>query len=103
MGVMSAEAVTRRISSPRLLGREAELRELRRLLDDARTGHGAAILLGGEAGIGKSRLTPQLAGDPRMTHSSQPLRTWARMPSRPVSAKPSTGTSSSGGGPRVAS
>jgi DNA-binding CsgD family transcriptional regulator len=38
------------------LGREAELRALRRLLDDATAGHASVVVLGGEAGQGKTAL-----------------------------------------------
>ena len=38
------------------LGRDAELRVLRRLLDDAGAGHASALVLGGEAGQGKTSL-----------------------------------------------
>jgi DNA-binding NarL/FixJ family response regulator len=41
---------------PVLVGRERELALLRTLLDEARAGSGAAVVLRGEAGIGKSRL-----------------------------------------------
>ncbi|MFY0562237.1 protein kinase domain-containing protein [Archangium lansingense] len=39
-----------------LVGREQELREVLRLWERARRGHGTAVLLYGEAGLGKSRL-----------------------------------------------
>ncbi|OJT20899.1 hypothetical protein BO221_28805 [Archangium sp. Cb G35] len=39
-----------------LVGREQELREVLRLWESARRGHGTAVLLYGEAGLGKSRL-----------------------------------------------
>src|SRR5262245_55643098 len=38
------------------LGRDAELRSLRRLLDDATAGHASVVVLGGEAGQGKTAL-----------------------------------------------
>ncbi len=44
------------ISSPVLIGREREQAHLRALIDQVRRGQGQAILLSGEAGIGKSRL-----------------------------------------------
>lgn len=44
-----------------LVGREEELALLRRLWDQAREGDGQAVLLLGEAGIGKSRLMQALA------------------------------------------
>ena len=43
------------------VGRARELAELEGALDDARAGRGAAILLGGDAGIGKTRLVSELA------------------------------------------
>jgi DNA-binding CsgD family transcriptional regulator len=42
--------------SPRLLGRESECAAIDRLLQDARTGAGRALVVRGEAGIGKSAL-----------------------------------------------
>lgn len=44
----------------RFIGREKELRELRGALDAARRGHGSAWLVGGESGVGKSRLLDEL-------------------------------------------
>ena len=44
-----------------LIGRGAELARLEAALDAAVAGHGATVILGGEAGIGKSRLAGRLA------------------------------------------
>lgn len=43
------------------MGRDEELAALRAWLDDAGAGHGRTVLVGGEAGIGKSRLLGSLA------------------------------------------
>ena len=43
-----------------LVGRGAELQQLKNALKAARVGHGAVILLGGESGVGKSRLCQEL-------------------------------------------
>ncbi len=42
--------------SPTVVGRDREIESLHRLLAGARSGHGGAIFLAGEPGIGKSRL-----------------------------------------------
>src|SRR4051812_20347626 len=42
--------------SPMLLGRETELGACRELLDRARGGHGGALVVHGEPGVGKSSL-----------------------------------------------
>jgi predicted ATPase len=44
-----------------LIGRRPELERLEALLDAARGGHGAVVLLAGEAGAGKTRLASELA------------------------------------------
>src|SRR5215217_8025658 len=49
-----------RISSPELIGRDAELDVLCQALDDARQGRFAAVFVAGEAGLGKSRLLLEL-------------------------------------------
>jgi len=49
-----------RISSPRFVGRVAELEALEQLLERAASGGGGAMLVAGEAGIGKSRLAAEL-------------------------------------------
>jgi DNA-binding CsgD family transcriptional regulator/tetratricopeptide (TPR) repeat protein len=49
-----------RVSSPILIGREAELRTLIVAWDAAAAGRPSTVLIGGEAGIGKSRLVAEL-------------------------------------------
>jgi tetratricopeptide (TPR) repeat protein len=49
----------------RFVGRDRELRELLDALDEAASGRGRLILLGGEPGIGKSRLADELASRAR--------------------------------------
>lgn len=49
-----------RISSPRFIGRAEELDALERVLAHAESGSGGAVLVVGEAGIGKSRLVGEL-------------------------------------------
>ena len=44
-----------------LIGRHVERGRLEEALDQARLGHGSIVLLGGEAGVGKTRLTTELA------------------------------------------
>ncbi len=51
--------------SPLFVGRERELAALTAGLDDARAGRGALFLVSGEPGIGKSRLTDELAARAR--------------------------------------
>jgi DNA-binding SARP family transcriptional activator len=46
-----------------LIGRDVELGELRTALADASAGKGALVMLAGEPGIGKTRLTEELAGE----------------------------------------
>ncbi|MEE8369535.1 MAG: AAA family ATPase, partial [Dehalococcoidia bacterium] len=46
---------------PRFFGREEELEELKEYLEDVLAGSGMFIVLGGEPGIGKSRLAEELA------------------------------------------
>src|SRR5215469_496570 len=52
--------VVRRISSPVFVGRHSELAALDAVLARAANGDGSAVLVEGEAGIGKSRLMAQL-------------------------------------------
>ena len=49
-----------RISSPRVVARDAELATLSATLDRAVAGSPAVVLLAGEAGIGKSRLVREV-------------------------------------------
>jgi tetratricopeptide (TPR) repeat protein len=48
---------------PLLVGRDAEQALLRRTLTELRDGHGALVLLGGEAGVGKTSLTAWLRAE----------------------------------------
>lgn len=48
------------LQSARLVGRRQELERLRVLLEAARDGRGAALLVGGESGVGKSRLVDEV-------------------------------------------
>src|SRR6202043_880162 len=64
-----------------LIGRDEEMELLRRRWERAKSGEGQVVLLSGEAGIGKSRLTvallEDLAGQPqtRLRHFCSPQRT----------------------------
>ena len=51
-----------RVSSPRFIGRREELMALDAVLARTREGFGSVVFVGGEAGIGKSRLISELAG-----------------------------------------
>jgi hypothetical protein len=61
------EAASRAAIVPALVGREAELGRLRQRLGAARAGRGSLVLLAGEPGIGKTRLTAELASEARQT------------------------------------
>jgi class 3 adenylate cyclase/tetratricopeptide (TPR) repeat protein len=47
------------------VGREVERAELRRCLDQAARGQGALVMIGGEPGVGKTRLAEELAAEAR--------------------------------------
>jgi transcriptional regulator with AAA-type ATPase domain len=50
-----------RSSSHRFVGRARDLRQLRAALQVASAGHGRLVFVGGEPGIGKTRLVGELA------------------------------------------
>ena len=56
----------------RFVGREAEIDALRGLLDESSTGLGRFVMLGGEAGVGKTRLAEEAAREAR----SRGFRVW---------------------------
>jgi DNA-binding CsgD family transcriptional regulator len=55
------ERVATRVSSPLFIGRQAELQTLTEVLDRAAEGAATTILIGGDAGIGKSRLVAEVS------------------------------------------
>ena len=57
------DGVTQRVSSPVLVGRDAEVAQLRAALERAAAGRPATVLVAGEAGVGKTRLVAELLGD----------------------------------------
>lgn len=70
VGAWDHGLVTSSLSSPTMIGRDADLQWLRGLLDAVRAGTPATAVVGGEAGIGKSRLlgefTSSLGPDVRL-------------------------------------
>jgi class 3 adenylate cyclase len=58
-------AVPRLVERTPFVGREAERAELRRCLDQAARGQGALVMIGGEPGVGKTRLAEELAAEAR--------------------------------------
>jgi ATP/maltotriose-dependent transcriptional regulator MalT len=54
------DGVAGRSRTPRLVGRQTELSSLVSALDDARDGKSRLLLVGGEAGVGKTRLIEEL-------------------------------------------
>jgi tetratricopeptide (TPR) repeat protein len=47
------------------VGRESERADLRRFLDRAKSGQGALVMIGGEPGVGKTRITEELIAEAR--------------------------------------
>lgn len=58
--IETAETRESFLTAARFVGREAELAELSRALEEAFRGKGSGYLLGGESGVGKSRLIAEL-------------------------------------------
>jgi DNA-binding CsgD family transcriptional regulator/tetratricopeptide (TPR) repeat protein len=54
------DGVARRVSSPVLVGRDAEVAQLRAALERAAAGQPAIVVVAGEAGVGKTRLVAEL-------------------------------------------
>ena len=62
--------MARRMSSPILVGREAELRAFDVALQEARDGRPVVIVVGGEAGVGKTRLVAEFAARTRQVRGT---------------------------------
>lgn len=60
-------------SSPRMVGRRAELDTLLQAFDDGRGGQPRMIVVRGEAGIGKTRLVQEFLAEAAVRHSDLPL------------------------------
>ena len=57
--------MARRLSSPVFVGRQTELTRLQSAADAGRSGHPRLVLVGGEAGVGKTRLVAELVARQR--------------------------------------
>jgi DNA-binding SARP family transcriptional activator/tetratricopeptide (TPR) repeat protein len=62
---MPQESALTVVRDPSLFGRDHEMSELLAALDSARSGHGSLFLIGGEPGIGKTRLADEIASRAR--------------------------------------
>lgn len=65
MSQMVQPSEGRRTAQPSIVGRVREWRMLNEVLTSARSGHGSVVLIGGEAGIGKTTLVQELAHEAR--------------------------------------
>jgi predicted ATPase len=54
--------MTDRVTSASFIGRQEELGQLRRALQSAAAGRPGTLLIAGEAGVGKTRLVEEFAG-----------------------------------------
>ena len=71
-----------------LVGRDEELELLIRRWEQAKSGEGRVVLISGEPGIGKSRLTGGIWGESKaeaFDGSDAEKGVWGRMPKRPIS------------------
>ncbi len=57
------DGMARRVSSPVLVDRDAEVAQLRAALQRAAAGQPATVVVAGEAGVGKTRLVAELVGN----------------------------------------
>jgi DNA-binding CsgD family transcriptional regulator/tetratricopeptide (TPR) repeat protein len=65
MASPTMEGVASRVSSPRFIGRDAETAAMASAVEAARAGDSSIVLIGGEAGIGKTRLIDEVAARAR--------------------------------------
>ena len=73
----------------RFVGREAELQQLAQALERAAAGHGQAVAVVGEAGVGKSRLAWEFTRSHR-THGWLVLESGSSPTGRPLRTCPSS-------------
>jgi DNA-binding CsgD family transcriptional regulator/tetratricopeptide (TPR) repeat protein len=65
MASPTMDDVATRVSSPRFIGRDAEAAVMAAAVEEARAGDSSIVLIGGEAGIGKTRLIDEVAARAR--------------------------------------
>ncbi len=65
VSVVAVSAAPTAVRRTGFVGREAERSKLRRLLDQSVSGQGALVMIGGEPGVGKTRLTEELLAEAR--------------------------------------
>jgi DNA-binding CsgD family transcriptional regulator/tetratricopeptide (TPR) repeat protein len=88
------EGMRRRIGSPVFVGRASEISRLRSAFAAVREGTPATVLIGGEAGVGKSRLISEFTAAERETDLREP---GARSTGAPGLAARETGARDTGG------
>ena len=78
---LSCEGMARRLSSPIFVGRSEELQTLLSTADSAADGQPSLVLVGGEAGVGKSRLVEEAVAP-----AARPTTGWSSRAARSPSA-----------------
>src|ERR687895_2597937 len=70
---LTAERMTARVASSRLIGRSSELAELEAALADAAQGRPSLAFVAGESGVGKTRLIVELERRAAERHGARTL------------------------------
>ena len=71
-----------RVSSPLLVGRQREREHLRRVLERAAGGEMLLVTVGGDPGVGKTRLVLDMAGTAAGLFGSWPVAAWTSVTAR---------------------